>query len=325
MNVVRIRKWTFGFSGILALIAIVALSIPPALTPGIDFSGGAAFNLEFQESVTPQEVETALNAIGHNEAVIQPSLEDGGNFGRTYFIRMGKLEPTPRDADGNIITPGDREEVEEALRALSPIAVTGFDTVSGIIAAENVRNAVIAVIVAAVVILFYVTWAFRRVPSPFRYGVSAIFALVHDVLIVIGLFSILGKTIDLEINAMFITGVLTVIGYSVNDTIVVFDRVRENIVRFPALTITEIVNLSVRETVGRSLNTSITLLVVVLALILFASTSIQPLLFVLAAGVVVGTYSSIFIATLTLVAWENGEIRGFFSRIPIIGPKRHVA
>jgi len=325
MNVVRIRKWTFGFSGILVLISIVALSIPPALTPGIDFSGGAAFNLEFQESVTPQAVETALNAIGHNEAVIQPSLEDGGNFGRTYFIRMGKLEPTPRDADGNIITPGDREEVEEALGALSPISVIGFDTVSGIIAAENVRNAVTAVIVAAVVILFYVTWAFRRVPSPFRYGMSAIFALVHDVLIVIGLFSILGKTIDLEINAMFITGVLTVIGYSVNDTIVVFDRVRENIVRFPASTITEIVNLSVRETVGRSLNTSITLLVVILALILFASTSIQPLLFVLASGVVVGTYSSIFIATLTLVAWENGEIRGFFSRIPIIGPKRRVA
>jgi preprotein translocase subunit SecF len=325
MNVVRIRKWTFGFSGILVLISIVALSIPPALTPGIDFSGGAAFNLEFQDSVTPQAVETALNAIGHNEAVIQPSLEDGGNFGRTYFIRMGKLEPTPRDADGNIITPGDREEVEEALGALSPISVIGFDTVSGIIAAENVRNAVTAVIVAAVVILFYVTWAFRRVPSPFRYGMSAIFALVHDVLIVIGLFSILGKTIDLEINAMFITGVLTVIGYSVNDTIVVFDRVRENIVRFPASTITEIVNLSVRETVGRSLNTSITLLVVILALILFASTSIQPLLFVLAAGVVVGTYSSIFIATLTLVAWENGEIRGFFSRIPIIGPKRRVA
>ena len=325
MNVVRIRKWTFGFSGILVLISIVALSIPPALTPGIDFSGGAAFNLEFQDSVTPQAVETALNAIGHNEAVIQPSLEDGGNFGRTYFIRMGKLEPTPRDADGNIITPGDREEVEEALGALSPISVIGFDTVSGIIAAENVRNAVTAVIVAAVVILFYVTWAFRRVPSPFRYGMSAIFALVHDVLIVIGLFSILGKTIDLEINAMFITGVLTVIGYSVNDTIVVFDRVRENIVRFPASTITEIVNLSVRETVGRSLNTSITLLVVILALILFASTSIQPLLFVLASGVVVGTYSSIFIATLTLVAWENGEIRGFFSRIPIIGPKRRVA
>jgi preprotein translocase subunit SecF len=324
MNVVHIRKWTFGFSGLLVLIAIIALAIPPALTPGIDFSGGAAFTLEFTEIVAPEAVETALNAVGHNEAIVQPSLVDG-NVGKGYFIRMGKLEPTLRDGEGNITTPGGREKVEEALGALSPITVTGFDTVSGVIASENVRNAVVAVIVAAVAILFYVTWAFRRVPSPFRYGVSAIIALIHDVLIVVGLFSILGKTIDLEINAMFITGVLTVIGYSVNDTIVVFDRVRENIVRFPASTITEIVNLSVRETVGRSLNTSITLLIVVLSLILFASTSIQPLLFVLAAGVIVGTYSSIFIATLTLVAWENGEVRNVLSFIPIVGPKRRSA
>jgi preprotein translocase subunit SecF len=325
MNVVSIRKWTFGFSGLLVIISIIALSIPPALTPGIDFSGGAAFNLEFAESVTPESVEKALNAIDHSEAIVQPSLEDGGNFGKVYFIRMGKLEPAPRDADGNPTAPGGREIVEEALSALSPLTVTGYDTVSGVIASENVRNAVIAVIVAAVAILFYVTWAFRRVPSPFRYGTAAIIALIHDVLIVIGLFSLLGKAFDLEINAMFITGVLTVIGYSVNDTIVVFDRVRENIVRFPASTITEVVNLSVRETVGRSLNTSITLLVVIISLILFASTSIQPLLFVLAAGVVVGTYSSIFIATLTLVIWETGELRNALSFIPIIGPKRKTA
>jgi preprotein translocase subunit SecF len=177
-------------------------------------------------------------------------------------------------------------------------------------------------VVAALAILVYITWAFRHVPSPLRYGTSAIVALIHDTVIVLGLFSILGKLFDFEVNAMFITGVLTVIGYSVNDTIVVFDRVRENIGKFPTLSITEIVNLSVRETVARSLNTSITLLIVVGALMLFAASSIQPLLFVLAAGVIVGTYSSIFIATLMLVVWENGEIRNVASRIPIIGPKR---
>ena len=321
MNVVGIRKWTFGLSGILFIAAIVTLAIPPALTPGIDFSGGAAFTIGFEDALDPALVEETLSDIGHSESIVQPSVEADGTFGKNYFIRVGELEPTIRDTGGNIEMDGGREKVEKSLNALSPATVTGFDTVSGIIAGENVRNAMIAVVVAAFAILIYVTWAFRRVPSPFRYGVAAIIALVHDTVIVLGLFSILGKLADFEVNAMFITGVLTVIGYSVNDTIVVFDRVRENIARFPTLTITEVVNLSVRETVARSLNTSITLLIVVIALLLFAATSIQPLLYVLAAGIVIGTYSSIFIATLMLVVWENGEIRNVASKIPIIGPK----
>lgn len=321
MNIVGIRKYTFGLSALLFIASIVTLAIPPALTPGIDFSGGSAFTITFADSLEPALVEKTLSDIGHPEAIVQPSIEEDGSTGKSYFIRVGELEETLRDTDGNISTPGGREKVEASLNALSEATVTSFDSVSGVIAGENVRNAAIAVFVAALVILIYVTWAFRAVPSPFRYGTAAIVALIHDTVIVLGLFSILGKVVDFEVNAMFITGVLTIIGYSVNDTIVVFDRVRENIGRFPTLTITEVVNLSVRETVARSLNTSITLLVVVTALILFAATSIQPLLYVLAAGVVVGTYSSIFIATLTLVAWENGEIRNVFSKIPLIGPK----
>lgn len=321
MSVVSIRKWTFSLSAILFIASIVTLAIPPALTAGIDFSGGAAFTMTFEDVLNPALVEKTLSDIGHPEAIVQPSVEDDGTFGKNYFIRVGELEPTIRDTDGNIEKDGGREKIEASLNALSPITVTGFDTVTGVIAAENVRNAAIAVVVAALAILVYVTWAFRRVPSPFRYGTAAIVALVHDTVIVLGLFSILGKFFDFEVNAMFITGVLTVIGYSVNDTIVVFDRVRENIVRFPTLTITEIVNLSVRETVARSLNTSITLLIVVVALVMFAATSIQPLLYVLAAGVIVGTYSSIFIATLMLVVWENGEIRNLASKIPLVGPK----
>jgi preprotein translocase subunit SecF len=322
MNIVGIRKWTFGLSALLFIASIVTLSIPPALTPGIDFSGGAAFTLSFEDILDPALVEKTLEDIGHPESIVQPSVEADGSFGKSYFIRVGELEQALRDQDGVITTDGGREKIEKSLNALSPLNVIGFDNVSGIIAGENVRNAAIAVVVAALAILVYVTWAFRRVPSPLRYGASAIIALIHDTVIVLGLFSVLGKLFDFEVNAMFITGVLTVIGYSVNDTIVVFDRVRENIGRFPTLSITEIVNLSVRETITRSLNTSITLLIVVGALMLFAASSIQPLLFVLATGVIVGTYSSIFIATLMLVVWENGELRNVASRIPIIGPKR---
>jgi preprotein translocase subunit SecF len=322
MNIVGIRKWTFGLSALLFIASIVTLAIPPALTPGIDFSGGAAFTLSFEDVLDPALVEKTLADIGHPESIVQPSVEADGSFGKNYFIRVGELEQAERDQDGEITADGGREKIERSLNALSPLTVSGFDNVSGIIAAENVRNAAFAVLFAALAILLYVTWAFRHVPSPFRYGTAAIVALIHDTMIVLGLFSILGKLFDFEVNAMFITGVLTVIGYSVNDTIVVFDRVRENIGRFPTLSITEIVNLSVRETVARSLNTSITLLIVVGALLLFAASSIQPLLFVLAAGVIVGTYSSIFIATLMLVVWENGELRNLASRIPIIGPKR---
>jgi preprotein translocase subunit SecF len=312
MNVVALRRWFFLLSGVLVIASIVALFIPPALKPGIDFNGGLAVTVQYNGDVPSDRIHAAISALGHREVIVQETGEG------SFFIRIGGIEPDVLDSEGKI-AESERVLVEEALGRLGLMEIRGSDIVSGVIGAENVRNALIAVGSASVLILFYITWAFRRVPSPFRYGVSAIIALVHDVVIVLGLFSILGKTIDLEVNAMFITGVLTTIGYSVNDTIVVFDRVRENIGRYNGASIAEIVNISVRETVGRSLNTSITLLVVVLSLLLFAGTSIRPLLYVLGTGVVVGTYSSIFIASLTLVAWESGEIGRFFRRLRPFG------
>ncbi len=316
MGIVRYRKWFFLVSGLLVLASVVTLFSPPALKPGIDFSGGAALTVDFEQSLTGAQVSAALERIGHPEAIVQ------GGGGNRFFIRLGTLELDERDAEGNVVSARDETRVREALAGLGGAEIGTFDFVSGVIGAENVRNATVAVIVAALVILIYVTWAFRRVPSPFRYGTAAVIALAHDVLIVLGVFSILGKLVDLEVNAMFITGVLATIGYSVNDTIVVFDRVRENVARYPGAAIAELVSLSVRETVGRSLNTSITLLVVVATLLLFAGPSIRPLLYVLMTGVIVGTYSSIFIASLTLVSWEQGEIGGAFRRIPLLGRLR---
>ena len=313
MGVVRYRKWFFLVSGLLVLASIVTLFWPPALKPGIDFSGGAALTVDFAEPVTGAQVSAALDRIGHPEAIVQ----GGGN--NRFFIRLGSLELDELDDEGNVVVARDETLVRQALDDLGGAQIGTFDFVSGVIGAENVRNAMTAVLVASLVILIYVTWAFRRVPSPFRYGTAAVIALAHDVLIVLGVFSILGKLIGLEVNAMFITGVLATIGYSVNDTIVVFDRVRENVARYPGAAISEIVNISVRETVGRSLNTSITLLVVVASLLLFAGPSIQPLLYVLLTGVIVGTYSSIFIASLILVSWEQGEIGAMFRRIPLLG------
>lgn len=308
MSFARFRKWFFAASAVLVLLSAASLAAFQ-LNPGIDFTGGAAITVDYGAEVTADQVSEALSRAGQPDAIVQST---GGN---AFFIRLGELELDERDAAGSVVRRGEEFRVREALEAAGPVEIGSFDTVSGVIGSENVRNAVVAVIVASFVILAYVTWAFRRVPTPFRYGLAAIVALVHDVVIVLGVFSVLGETIGLEVNAMFITGVLTTIGYSVNDTIVVFDRLRENVVRFAGASTRELVDLSVRETIGRSLNTSITLIVVVAALLLFAGPTIRPLLYVLLAGVTVGTYSSIFIASLMLVSWDEGEIARFWRSV----------
>ncbi|MEX2599159.1 MAG: protein translocase subunit SecF [Dehalococcoidia bacterium] len=321
MGVVQNRKWFFAVSFLLVVGSIVSLAIPPALQPGIDFTGGVALEVAFQGETSTDEVTEVLHGLGHTDAIIQ-SMGDN-----RFFIRLGELTRDQRDEEGQVTEPGEETEVRDALASIGG-DMESLETVSGVVGAENVRNAIIAVLIASVAILAYVTWAFRKIPSPFRYGASAIFALVHDVVIILGLFSILGKTINLEVNSMFITGILLVIGYSVNDTIVVFDRLRENVLKYVGAPMNELVALSIRESLPRSLNTSITLLVVVAALILFAGESLRPLLYVAAAGVVVGTYSSIFTAGLTLVSWDNGELGKLFAwwpfrkRRPVAAPTR---
>jgi preprotein translocase subunit SecF len=177
------------------------------------------------------------------------------------------------------------------------------------VASETTRNAGYAVAAAAIGILLYITWAFRRMPNPLRYGTCAIIALVHDTLVALGVFSILGGILGWEINLMFVTGILAVIGYSVNNTVVVFDRIRENLVKYPRLDFEDVVNNSLVETLSRSLNTSLTTLFVILALLLFVGVSIQNFAVVLLIGVIAGTYSSLFIAPSLLVAWgRRGRI-----------------
>lgn len=308
MRVADFRKWFFAFSALLVLLSAAAL-VAFRLNPGIDFTGGAAITAVYETEISADAVRRALDSAGQPDAIVQAAESN------TFFIRLGILELDERDAAGIVVRRGDESRVRDALGAIGPVEISSFDSISGVIGAQNVRNAAIAVVVASIVILVYVTWAFRRAPSPFRFGVAAVVALTHDVFIVLGVFSVLGETINLEVNAMFITGVLTTIGYSVNDTIVVFDRVRENVARYSGATTRELVNLSVRETIARSLNTSITLMVVVAALMLFAGPAIRPLLYVLLAGVAVGTYSSIFIASLMLVSWDEGEIGRFWRRV----------
>ena len=294
------RAWFFLASLVVILPGVVFLILAPGLKPGIDFTGGSTLIVEFDESVDQPNLRASLEEMGRPEAVVQSMGDD------TYFIRTVELNEEAKDA-----------LVEGLESDLSPSGSTvlAFDLVSPVVARETVLNAMWAVLAAAVGIFLYVWWAFRNVPSPFRYGAAAILALLHDTFIVIGIFAILGYVWDVEVNTMFLIALLTVIGYSVNDTIVVFDRLRENVLLNPNSGFADNVNLSIAETLGRSLNTSFTLLFTLLALMLFGGTTIRTFLLVLLIGVVVGTYSSIGIASQMLVSWEYGDVRSLFRRV----------
>ena len=198
----------------------------------------------------------------------------------------------------------------------STLTVNNYSTTLASVASQTVLYAIIAVIVAAVFIMIYISYAFRKMPRPFRWGICAVIALLHDVLVVVGIFSILGWAIGIKIDALFITGVLTVAGYSVHDTIVVFDRIRENMTKGTIKDFEKVVDFSINETFVRSLNTSLTVVFVLFALFLLGGSTIHWFVLVLLIGVVTGTYSSICNASALLVVWENHEWRRFISWIP---------
>ena len=307
MDFVSKRNWFFIISFAVMLVSIISLLTPNGLNTGLEFTGGSSMTLEFRENVSQEDLRSQFTALGHPDAVIQ-RLGEG-----SFFIRTRTLEESQSGE------PSERERIISDLESNmgSGLEISDFFSVSPSIALETVNNAILIVVIASVVILIYITWAFRRVPSPFRYGISAILALIHDVTVVLGVFSIAGRIFDLEVNAMFIAGVLTIIGYSVHDTIVVFDRIRENLTRGVGRDLSTTINISIQDTMGRSLNTSLTLLFAILALLLFGGPTIQDFLIVLLIGIIVGTYSSIWIASQILLVWETGDLGKFFRRLPL--------
>ncbi len=293
----------FLISVAVILIGIISLATF-GLKTGIEFSSGSMMRVGFETGVDHGDLKQKLAGLGYTNAIVQ-STKEGDFYIRTR--RLSEEEKTQLESD---LTAefGRLEEME-------------FYSVSPMVATETASNALWAVLGAAVGILLYVTWAFRRMPSPFRYGTCAIVALVHDVLVVVGIFSILSGILNWEINLMFITGVLAVIGYSVNNTVVVFDRIRENLKKGVSSSFEVVVNSSLVETLSRSLNTSLTTLIVVLALFLFVGASIQNFAVVLLIGIIAGTYSSLFIAPQLLVVWEKGEWGRFIQWLPLPATK----
>lgn len=268
-----------------------------------------AIALIFDKKVFQGELRQKLDVLGYSEADIQSKTLN------SFLVRTKTLATEERDSEGKIV-PSEERQIKKALEqefGLGPVASLDFYSISPIVAAERVRATGYAVIAAAVGILIYITWVFRRLVHSVRYGVSAIIALIHDALIVLGMFSLF----RIEVNSIFIIAVLTVIGYSVNNTIVVFDRIRENRARYISSDFVSTVNLSLSQTLTRSLNTSLTTLFALLAIYLFGGTTISNFALALMIGIVAGTYSSIFIASQLVVSWEQGELGWIFRWIPL--------
>ncbi|MDD5590751.1 MAG: protein translocase subunit SecF [Dehalococcoidales bacterium] len=295
-DIVGKRFWFFVTAGIIILFSIISLA-NFGLKPGIELSSGSMLTVSFEQTVVKSELQEELASAGYSSALIQQTGEGG------FLIRTEELSSEEKTA------------LEETLQnRFGATTESEFYSVSPMVASETTRNAGIAIAVAAVGILLYITWAFRKMPKPFRYGVCALMALGHDILISLGVFAVLGGVFGWEVNLMFITGILAVVGYSVNNTVVVFDRIRENLSRRVSTDFKTVVNNSIAETVSRSLNTSLTTLFVILAMILFVGASIQNFAVVMLIGVIAGTFSSVCVAPNLLVVWEEGKWSSLFKR-----------
>jgi preprotein translocase subunit SecF len=290
------KRWFFLISWILIIIGFAALIISQIqlgtpLRLGPDFAGGTSMTLQFSPAVEQGQLREEISRLGYDEATIQ-------NAGEGNFIIHTR----------EITSDKATELAEELATALSAqVEVTDYYLASATVGAATARSALIAVIVASIAMLFYIVWAFRRMPKPFRWGTCAVIALIHNVFIIVGIFSFLGWLAGVEIDALFITGLLTIVGYSVNNIVVVFDRIRENVSRHVRPDFGETVNDSLIDTLARCLNTALTTLFVLLALFLFGGATIHYFVLVLLLGVIIGTYSSVCIAGPLLVVWEKGD------------------
>jgi preprotein translocase subunit SecF len=307
-NIVRHRYWWFGIS-LLTIIPGMVFLIMFGLRLGVDFSGGSLWDIRFlertREQLNSEEIAGVFAQQGFEGALVQFSEETSG--GRTVPAVLIRSKAA---------SPDQQEQVTEALRAkYGQVERAEVQSVGETVSAESTRAGIIAVLAASIAILVYLTLAFRRAPHPIRYGTCAIIAMLHDLLVIIGVAAILGYFIGLEVDALFLTALLTMISFSVHDTIVVFDRVRENLIgRRSGETFEGIVNHSIVQTLPRSLNTSLTVVFTLSALLLFGGDSIRHFVLILLIGMISGTYSSIFNASQLLVVWENREWRRWFGR-----------
>ncbi|MDP9245568.1 MAG: protein translocase subunit SecF [Chloroflexota bacterium] len=291
------KHWYFLLSALLIVPGVFFLAIG-GLKPGIEFKGGTLLDLRFTSPPPATELHDVLAGLGHPEAIVQGA-EGGRMEVRTLTLKT--------DA-----TTNETVAVEQAIKAKYPTTYIDDNaaTVSPSFSAELVTNAVRSIVFASIVIVLLIAFAFKEFGwSAFRYGIAAIIALLHDALVVLGLFAILGYFFNVEVDSLFVTAVLTIIGFSVHDTIVVFDRIRENLHLNRGEALNPVINYSIMQTLARSVITSLTVVLTLLALYLFGGYSMRTFALALLVGIVSGTYSSIFNASQIISLWQEIEDR----------------
>jgi preprotein translocase subunit SecF len=292
-DIIGKKWWFFIFSALIIVPGVVSL-FKFGIRPAIDFTGGTLLEVKISESkAIPQKED--LKKIADEQQLEIASLADTSD--KTFLFRLKPIDKnqSKKLQDAISLKYGDVSEVR-------------FETVGPSIGKETEQNAFKAVLIASFAIIIYVALAFRKIPKPYsslKFGICAVIALLHDILVIIGLFSIFGQLYKVEVDSLFITALLTIMGFSVHDTIVVFDRIRENLKRMAGNSFAAIVNESIIQTMARSLSTSLTVLFTLLALLLFGGESTRWFIIALLIGVTSGTYSSVFNAAPLLVLWEE--------------------
>lgn len=310
-DIVGKRKWYYILSAVLIIPGLIGMlfstvQLGTPLKLSIDFTSGSLMELQFDQPVQPAQVREiftnfTFNGVDYKDTAVTTAEQLGRE---TILIRSKFLEDEAKTA------------VQQRVRdRLGNFTELRFDSVGPAIGREVAQAGTLAVTAAAIAILLYLVFAFRAVPNAFRYGVAAVIAMVHDLLVTTGLFAITGLVLGWEVSALFLTAVLTVIGYSVHDTIIVFDRLRENMPRHRNEPFESVCNRSILETLNRSLATSISTLFVVAAILIFGGATMRQFVAIILVGIISGTYSSIFNAVPILVSWQRGEIGNFFRRL----------
>jgi len=297
-SIVEKRHWYFLISALIIIPGLVAMVYSAVMfgAPvklGIDFTGGSLWEMRYGQPVQPAAVRQVFNDNGL-PATVQTTTDDS-----TILVRTREIQPETK------------QTVQDSLKAaFGAYDELRFEFVGPAVGAEVTRAATIAVAVAALFIVLFIVFAFRKVPNAFRYGLCAVIAMIHDILVTVGLFSIAGLLLGWEADALFLTAVLTVVGFSVQDTIVVYDRIRENTPKRRGEPFETIVNRSLLETLHRSLATQLNAIFVLIALLFFGGATMKQFVAMLLVGMISGTYSSIFNAVPLLVVWETKKFIG---------------
>lgn len=295
MKIIDSRKITYSVSGILLTASLLSVAIW-GLKPGIDFTGGSLLELEYKNNRPQnQEIIANLGKIDVKEAIIQPTGAKG------VILRLPDTDEAKH------------QEILKALGGPEMLVEKQFTSIGPTIGKELRKKSFWAIVLVMLMIMLYISWAFRHVSRPiasWKYGAAAIIALVHDVLLPTGLFAFLGHFYDVTVDTLFVTALLTILGFSVHDTIVVFDRIRENLKKIGSRgSFEDIVEMSLRQTIARSVNTSLTVVLVMSALFIFGGITTKYFSLAILVGVLFGTYSSIFIASSLLVTWYKWSLK----------------